>query len=182
MKPTELSSDLKIESLNENVGDGWFHGGDIMRLVAAIFASAILAACLLGRCSQANAATDDKAAIENVLRQQQDAWNRHDLEAFMQGYWKSDELTFFSGAQENHGWQQALDHYRAAYTSPGHEMGKLEFANLRIEMLGPESAFVRGQYHLTRTDGKTPHGVFTLIFHKFPGGWKIVHDHSSAAE
>jgi ketosteroid isomerase-like protein len=53
---------------------------------------------------------------------------------------------------------------------------------LRIEMLGPESAFVRGAWHLTMPDGKTPHGLFTLIFRKFPEGWKIVHDHTSVAE
>jgi len=29
------------------------------------------------------------------------------------------------------------------------------------------------------TDGKTPHGLFTLIFRKFPAGWKIVHDQSA---
>jgi uncharacterized protein (TIGR02246 family) len=120
-------------------------------------------------------------AIRAVLRAQQDAWNHHDLEAFMSGYWHSPDLTFFSGGGENHGWQQALDHYRAAYTSPGHEMGKLEFSNLRIEPLGPDAAFVRGEYHLTMPDGKTPHGLFTLILRKFPIGWRIVHDHSSAA-
>jgi beta-aspartyl-peptidase (threonine type) len=58
-------------------------------------------------------------------------------------------------------------------------MGKLEFHNLRIEMLGPDSAFVRGEFHLTMPDGKTPHGLFTLIFRKFPEGWKIIHDHSA---
>jgi beta-aspartyl-peptidase (threonine type) len=127
-------------------------------------------------------AQGDKAAIEHVMRAQQDAWNRHDLDGFMSGYWNSPELTFFSGAKEQHGWQVTLDHYRATYASPGHEMGKLEFANLRIEMLGPEGAFVRGEWHLTMSDGKTPHGLFTLIFRKFPDGWKIVHDHTSSAE
>ena len=127
-------------------------------------------------------ARDDKAAIEQVIRMQQDAWNRGDLEGFMQGYWQSPELTFFSGGKENHGWQAALDRYKAAYASPGHAMGKLEFANLRVEMLGADAAFVRGEYHLTMPDGKTPHGLFTLIFRKFPDGWKIVHDHSAAAE
>lgn len=132
-------------------------------------------ACLYG-------ASDDSAAIRHVLVAQQEAWNRHDLEAFMAGYWNSPDLTFFSGGRENHGWQAALDHYKAAYASPGHEMGKLEFANLRVEMLGANAAFVRGEFHLTMPDGKTPHGLFTLIFRKFPDGWKIVHDHSSAAE
>ncbi len=140
----------------------------------------VLLALLAGSASVM--AQDENAAIEHVLRVQQDAWNRSDLEAFMAGYWKSPELTFFSGGKENHGWQAALDRYRAAYASPGHEMGKLEFANLRIEMLAPDAAFVRGEYHLTMPDGKTPHGLFTLIFRKFPDGWKIVHDHSAAAE
>ena len=125
---------------------------------------------------------DNKAAIERVLRMQQDAWNGHDLDAFMTGYWNSPELTFFSAATQRQGWQATLDRYRAAYASPGHEMGRLEFSALRIEMLGPDAAFVRGAWQLTMSDGKTPRGLFTLIFRKFPDGWKIVHDHTSAAE
>jgi beta-aspartyl-peptidase (threonine type) len=117
--------------------------------------------------------------IRSVIVQQQDAWNRGDLEAFMAGYWNSPELTFFSGAHESKGWQAALDRYKKSYQSAGHEMGKLEFANLRIEVLGSDAAFVRGEFHLTMSDGKTPHGLFTLIFRKFPDGWKIVHDHSA---
>jgi len=120
-----------------------------------------------------------RTAIRTVIDEQQAAWNRHDLEAFMAGYWNSAELTFFSGAQESKGWQAALDRYKKNYQGAGHEMGKLEFRNLRIEMLGPEAAFVRGEFHLTMSDGKTPHGLFTLVFRKFPEGWKIVHDHSA---
>jgi len=121
-------------------------------------------------------------AVERVLRTQQEAWNHHDLDAFMAGYWNSADLTFFSGAKQTSGWQATLDRYKATYASPGHEMGTLEFSALRIEMLGPEAAFVRGAWHLTMPDGKTPHGLFTLIFRKFPDSWKIVHDHTSAAE
>jgi hypothetical protein len=66
-----------------------------------------------------------KAVIENVLHTQQEAWNRHDLEGFMAGYWNSPQLTFFSGAKEHDGWQATVERYRAAYASPGHEMGKL---------------------------------------------------------
>jgi uncharacterized protein (TIGR02246 family) len=120
-----------------------------------------------------------KSAIAHVLQEQTTAWNRHDLEGFMAGYWNSPELTFFSGAHEAKGWQAALDRYKKSYQSAGHEMGKLEFANLRIDVLGPEAAFVRGEFHLTMPDGKTQHGLFTLVFRKFPEGWKIVHDHSA---
>jgi beta-aspartyl-peptidase (threonine type) len=132
--------------------------------------------------SQEHRTSDVASEIEHVLRAQQEAWNRHDLDAFMDGYWKSPELTFFSGAKESKGWQATMDRYRATYQSAGKDMGKLEFSELRIQLLGSESAFVRGVWQLTMSDGKTPHGRFTLIFRKFPDGWKIVHDHTSAAE
>ncbi len=128
------------------------------------------------------ASEKSEAAIEHVLRTQQDAWNRHDLDAFMAGYWNSPNLTFFSGAKQTTGWQATLDCYHATYASPGHEMGTLDFNALRIEMLGPDAAFARGAWHLTMPDGKTPHGLFTLVFRKFPEGWKIIHDHTSAAD
>jgi beta-aspartyl-peptidase (threonine type) len=131
---------------------------------------------------QKTAPDESKAAVERVLRTQQDAWNRHDLEGFMAGYWNSPDLTFFSSGKEQHGWQATLDRYRASYASPGHEMGKLEFSGLRVEMLGDDAAFVRGTWQLTMPDGETPHGLFTLVFRRFPEGWKIVHDHTSAAD
>lgn len=141
----------------------------------------ILLFCLCGTVLQAHAA-DSPSAIEHVLHAQQDGWNRHDLDAFMAGYWNSPNLTFFSGAKETSGWQATLDRYRSTYASPGHEMGELDFSDLRIVTLGPDAAFVRGSWHLTMSDGKTPHGKFTLVFRRFHDGWKIIHDHTSAAE
>ena len=131
---------------------------------------------------QKSDASPGKDAVEQVLRVQQEAWNRHDLDGFMAGYWNSAELTFFSGAKQTAGWQGTIDRYKVTYASPGHEMGKLEFSGLRIEMLGADAAVVRGAWGLTMPDGKTPHGLFTLVFRKFADGWKIVHDHTSAAE
>ena len=103
----------------------------------------ILTLASLTSFSRAAAADDPKSAIEQVLHTQQDAWNRHDLDAFMSGYWNSPDLTFFSDAKETSGWQATVDRYKATYDSPGHKMGKLDFSDLRIEILGPEAAFVR---------------------------------------
>lgn len=158
------------------------------RFVLFVLYSCCWSTMLVATSAQALAQTDsggygnDTKAIERVLRTQQEAWNRHDLEGFMKGYWNSPELTFFSGATEHNGWQAMMDRYLATYASPGHEMGKLDFSALRIEVLGQQAAFVRGSWKVTMTDGKTPHGLFTLVFRKFPDGWKIVHDHTSAAE
>ena len=126
---------------------------------------------------------NDRKAIERVLRKQQEAWNRHDLAGFMAGYWRSPQLTFFSQGKERDGWDATLQRYLATYASPGHEMGKLEFSALRVDVLSQDSAFVRGSWKLTMPDGKTPSGLFTLVLRKLPDvGWKIVHDHTSAAE
>ena len=145
----------------------------------ALFAVLFLVLPLVSESVSESRSQGAKSAISRVLQEQTNAWNRQDLEGFMAGYWNSPELTFFSGAHEAKGWQAALDRYKQSYLSAGHEMGKLECANLRIEMLGSEAAFVRGEFHLTMPDGKTPHGLFTLIVRKFPEGWKIVHDHSA---
>ena len=123
-----------------------------------------------------------EAEVRELLERQQAAWNKHDLEGFMAGYWKSEDLTFFSGGSVTRGWQPTRDRYRKRYQGEGHEMGQLEFRNLRIEMLGSDAAFARGEFWLALSDGKTPHGIFTLIVQKLPEGWRVVHDHTSAAE
>jgi ketosteroid isomerase-like protein len=139
----------------------------------------LLISVLVASAQDTNAVT---GAVQQVLRRQQDEWNRHDLEGFMAGYWNSPELTFFSGAKMTSGWQATLDRYRKSYQSESREMGKLEFSDLNVEALALDAAFVRGSWKLTMSDGKAPHGLFTLVFRRFPDGWKIVHDHTSAAE
>ncbi len=139
----------------------------------------VLALAPVSLLAQKSAAPSQEAQIQEVLQQQVAAWNRHDLEAFMSGYWKSPDLTFFSGATATRGWEPTLDRYRQRYQQNGAAMGKLEFSDLVIEQLGADAGFVRGQWHLTMPDGKQPHGLFTLVFRKFPEGWRIVHDHSS---
>jgi beta-aspartyl-peptidase (threonine type) len=151
-----------------------------MRRCLVLLSAVVVCASTLVGADKSNETA--RSAVEQVLHMQQDAWNRHDLEGFMTGYWKSPELTFFSGAHETSGWQGAIDRYRKVYQGEGKEMGKLEFSDLRVEALGADAAFVRGAWHLTMSDGKTPHGLFTLVFRKFSDGWKIVHDHTSAAE
>lgn len=140
-------------------------------------------AVLLSTAVAQTVATAAKAEseIRAVMQQQIDAWNRHDLEGFMAAYWKSPDLTFFSGGSETKGWEPTLERYRRTYQSKGSEMGKLEMSDIQVVEFGPSAAFVRGRWHLTMSDGKTPHGLYTLVFRKFPEGWRIVHDHTSAA-
>lgn len=116
------------------------------------------------------------AAIRKVMDDQSAAWNRGDIESFMQGYWKSDKLTFVS-SQVTRGWQQTLDRYKKSYDSRD-KMGTLTFSDLEITVLSKDSAVVLGSWSLKRANDN-PGGKFTLIFRKFKEGWRIVHDHTS---
>jgi beta-aspartyl-peptidase (threonine type) len=117
-----------------------------------------------------------------VLDAQAAAWNRGDLLGFMDGYWHSDELTFFSGDQITKGWQATLDRYRKKYQSEGREMGRLAFSDLTVDPIGADAAVVRGRWKLTLKDGTTPNGLFTLIMRRIDGRWRIVHDHTSSGQ
>ena len=121
-------------------------------------------------------------AIRQVLQSQVDAWNRHDLDSFMVGYWRSPDLTFFSGTTATQGWEPTLARYRKNYQSEGRSMGTLSFSDLQVELLGLDGAFVRGRFQLVMADGKRPRGLFTLVFRKFPEGWRIIHDHTCAEQ
>ncbi len=130
--------------------------------------------------AQSSPAANAEAAVRLVLQSQVDAWNHHDLDGFMAGYWRSPDLTFFAGTTETRGWEPTLARYRKSYQSEGRSMGTLSFSDLQVQPLGPDAAFVRGRFQLIMPDGKQPHGLFTLIFRKFPEGWRIIHDHTCA--
>jgi ketosteroid isomerase-like protein len=116
-------------------------------------------------------------AILEVLDRQEAAWNRGDLETFMDGYWRSDSLKFIGRNGLTYGWQPTLDNYKKGYPSP-EAMGKLTFTILSVEPLSGKSAFVIGKWHLQRKED-APAGHFTLLWKKIGGKWVIVADHSS---
>ena len=128
------------------------------------------------------APADASAPVRALLDAQVVAWNRGDLESFMAGYWRSPELVFCSGATVSKGWDATLERYRKRYQAEGREMGTLRFESLEIQPLGPDAAFARGEYWLRMSDGQQPHGRFTLVLRRLSGAWRIVHDHTAAAE
>ena len=119
-------------------------------------------------------------AIENVLLSQAEAWNHGDLDKFMEHYWKSDDLTFSSGGKITRGWTATLARYRERY-STSEKMGKLQFENLEITLLGDDAALVLGRWQLDRSTEPVS-GNFSLVLRKLDGKWLIVHDHTSSLE
>ena len=113
------------------------------------------------------------------MADQQDAWNRGDIDAFMHGYNDSPETTFI-GKSVAKGYGAVLANYHKRYPT-NDAMGKLEFTVEEVRMLGKDHAVVIGRFHLARTaaGGGDAAGIFTLVFEKEPKGWKVILDHTS---
>ncbi|MGY8694945.1 MAG: YybH family protein [Verrucomicrobiia bacterium] len=119
--------------------------------------------------------------IQVVLQTQVDEWNRGDIPAFMETYVKTDQLRFASGGTAQRGWQTTLERYQTRYPTP-EAMGRLAFEELEVQILSTEWAEVHGRYRLYREgDYDNATGLFTLLMQNTPNGWKILHDHTSAA-
>jgi ketosteroid isomerase-like protein len=126
--------------------------------------------------SQEKEWNEEQKEIRSVIEQQRQDWNAYDLEGFMQGYWKSDQLKFYGSNGVTSGWQSTLERYEKAYPSKDHT-GKLNFVVKEINKIQQGAYYVMGEYHLERTVGDA-HGIFMIIFKKIDGQWKIISDTS----
>jgi len=151
----------------------------MLRLVA-LEACALVALLAGGSDVQAQQKPGNDAAVAEiraVLDQQAAAWNRGDVDGYMNGYARGEATAFVSGDTVTRGWKTVRDRYAAKYDTR-EKMGTLAFSEVAIEVTGADAAFVTGRWELARTDDK-PHGRFTLLMRKTPDGWRVVYDHTS---
>jgi uncharacterized protein (TIGR02246 family) len=146
----------------------------MMKLVTSVLLWLALAA-------PAQARTTDEAertAILKVIDRMEGAWNRGDFRGYMAGF-KNPDVVFISGGKFQDGWQGTLDHYVRDYGGSPQRRGKLQFYNMKVELLAPDAAMLIGQYRLERGDRVTE-GVNTRLFRKIEGRWLITMNHVSA--
>lgn len=127
--------------------------------------------------SAAQSTSRPEREIRTVLADQVDAWNRGDLQGFMQGYWNNDSLLFIGKSGFTYGWAATLANYRKGYPDTA-AMGKLRFELREVRRISSRHYFVAGKWFLTRSVGNAG-GAFTLLFRKIAGRWYVVADHSS---
>jgi uncharacterized protein (TIGR02246 family) len=127
---------------------------------------------ILGR-----AQSKDEKEIRQLLTTQTEAWNRGDIEGFMQTYWKSDSLMFIGKNGIKWGWQTTLNNYKKSYPDTT-AMGKLAFDILQVKKLSNEYYYVVGKWMLKRTIGDLS-GHYDLLLRRIKGRWYIIADHSS---
>jgi ketosteroid isomerase-like protein len=154
-----------------------------------MFRTADLVLCCLfflaSGCTRASEPVNDGAddrvisAVRAVLEMQQEAWNRGDIDAFMDGYYRGDTTTFVSGDELTRGWQTVLDRYKQRYKSR-EDMGQLSFSELEVKPVASNLVVADGQWQLTRRND-SPHGRFTLLFVASQDHWRIIHDTTTSA-
>jgi len=127
-------------------------------------------------CTAQTNESKDKEAILSVLKLQEKAWSRHNIDKFMEGYWKSDSLKFYGSNGLTYGWHKTLSNYKKGYPTKDNT-GVLKFKINDISKIEENSYFVMGEYYLKRNVGDA-NGVFMIIFKKINGAWKIIADTS----
>jgi len=150
--------------------------------VVGLGLGAVLGLLLGTQIAQVNADIGKKTvplAMQEVLSSQERSWNAGDIEGFMQGYIKSDQLRFASGGDITTGWNETLNRYQERYSDRA-KMGTLEFDIKDVTVLDQDDGLVFGQWTLIREEDR-PTGLFTLHMKKIKGEWVVVSDHTSSA-
>jgi uncharacterized protein (TIGR02246 family) len=151
-----------------------------MKRILFCFAVTFLISANMSVVSKSQSANEKSlSAIRAVLDAQRDAWNKGDIEGYMDGYDRTENTIFVSGDNVTRGWKTVLERYKKSYDTR-EKMGQLTFSDLEMNMLSRDSAVVIGKWLLKRSQDE-PHGRFTLIFKKTSHGWRIIHDHTSSA-
>jgi len=153
-------------------------------LIAALVLALPVTACATPQAVSAPIVTPAQADIEAasitaVLEAQDAAWNRGDIDAFMDGYWRSPELRFASGGNVTRGWDETNARYKRVYATPD-LMGRLSTSDYEIVILSPDAAIAHGAWRLDRA-GDQPSGLYTLVMRKIGGEWLIVSDTTTSA-
>ncbi len=126
---------------------------------------------------QLSAQSKDEKAIRNILATQTAAWNRGDIDQFMNGYWENDSLMFIGKSGVTYGWTNTLNNYKKGYPDTA-AMGQLKFNLIQVKKLSKKYYHVTGKWFLKRSIGDVG-GHYTLLFQKINGRWVIISDHSS---
>ena len=121
--------------------------------------------------------TDPASEITQLLKDQDQAWNRGDLDGFIAPYDDTGKLVFVSSVVIRSS-KELKDRYEKRYKTGNADFGKLTFSELKVEELAPGLARAWGKWSVEAKD-KTSSGFFTLILQKRDGHWRIIHDHSS---
>ncbi len=150
-----------------------------MRIILITTIYMLLMSCSSTKTLTVSQIESDKVAIKSAMSQQEVDWNNGDIEAFMESYWKSADLSFIGSRGPTYGWDQTKANYKRGYPSK-EAMGSLHFDIIKLDPISHDAYYMIGKFTLTRKNDM-PSGHFTLLWRKIDGKWLIASDHTSSS-
>jgi uncharacterized protein (TIGR02246 family) len=126
----------------------------------------------------------DAQQIYEVLLKMLDRWNAHDIEGYLEVYWKSPELLVVVDSEQFNGWQHLHDSYINGHPDRN-SMGGIDAKRIQVKLLKPDLALALTWWSISFPSSKHKVvGNTTMNVQKFDDGWKVVaaHSRSSTAE
>ncbi|RYG09172.1 MAG: DUF4440 domain-containing protein [Chitinophagaceae bacterium] len=121
-------------------------------------------------------AQDASAQLIKLMDQAAVSWSNHDLDGYMALYSPKATMAGTQGRVDLKGIRGLYEKY---YFEGGKAKQPLSYTNYEITMLGKDHALLTGGFLLKATSTlKEQKGIFTVVFAKEKGEWKILHDHS----
>ena len=129
---------------------------------------------------QIKVSIEDSISIGKILKYQEEAWNDGDIDKFMEGYLKSDNIVFTGSNGSIYGWEETKKRYLNKYSNRT-LMGRLKFRIINFQKLSDSIIQMQGSFYLKRKidDSK---GFFSLIWKKEDEKWFIISDHTSVSK
>ena len=129
--------------------------------------------------SSINNYKDSCEEINDLMCEQEESWNKGNIEDFMKKYWRNDSLIFIGKSGINYGWNKTTSNYKKSYPSRN-SMGLLHFNNIKCLPINDTTHIISGQWNISRLDSsKNIGGYYSLMWIKKEDGWRIVYDHTS---
>ncbi|MDC3134090.1 DUF4440 domain-containing protein [Bacteroidota bacterium] len=129
----------------------------------------------LTRCKSTNNCDE----IYDLMQEQEESWNKGNIDDFMNKYWNNDSLIFLGKSGINYGWKKTISNYKNSYKNKN-EMGRLEFKNILCKPINKSTHIIAGKWSIFREDSiRNIEGFYSLIWVKKDKVWKIIYDHTS---
>ena len=121
---------------------------------------------------------EPQAEIAAMMGRSAAAWNRGDLDAFVDDYEEGAATSYIGRSGTLHG-RTAIRGAYAPRFAAGVPRDSLSFEGLEVDVLGPDVVNAIAFYVLRRGGRVTARGPTSLVLRRRGGRWRIVHDHSS---
>ena len=131
--------------------------------------------------ANSGATKPDAQQVYEVVLKMLDRWNAHDIDGYLQTYWKSPDLLVVVDSEQFIGWQQFHDSYVNGYPTRT-AMGFIQPKRIQVKLLSPNLALALTWWSVSFPSSNQPVvGDSTMNLQKFDDGWKIVASHTTIA-